>query len=57
MTLHFGKEQAMRTCSAADRTGHAMLHTLYGQSLRYDVNFFVEFSPSTSSWRTGLAMG
>src|SRR6267378_796771 len=43
MTLHFGKEQAMRTCSAADRTGHAMLHTLYGQSLRYDVNFFVEF--------------
>src|SRR5882762_4130389 len=43
MTLHFGKEQAMRTCSAADRTGHAMLHTLYGQSLRYDVNFFIEF--------------
>ena len=43
MTLHYGKEQAMRTCSAADRTGHAMLHTLYGQSLRYDVNFFVEY--------------
>ena len=33
----------MRTCSAADRTGHAMLHTLYGQSLRYDVNFFIEY--------------
>jgi succinate dehydrogenase / fumarate reductase flavoprotein subunit len=43
MTLHYGKEQAMRTCSAADRTGHAMLHTLYGQSLRYDVNFFIEY--------------
>jgi len=43
MTLHYGKEQAMRTCSAADRTGHAMLHTLYGQSLRHDVNFFVEY--------------
>jgi succinate dehydrogenase flavoprotein subunit len=43
MTLHYGKEQALRTCAAADRTGHAMLHTLYGQSLRYDVNFFIEF--------------
>ena len=43
MTLHYGKEQAMRTCSAADRTGHAMLHTLYGQSLRHDVNFFIEY--------------
>ncbi|MGE0044731.1 MAG: FAD-binding protein, partial [Hyphomonadaceae bacterium] len=31
-----------RTCAAADRTGHAMLHTLYGQSLRYDVEFFIE---------------
>ncbi|HEX5279800.1 MAG TPA: succinate dehydrogenase flavoprotein subunit [Micropepsaceae bacterium] len=43
MTLKFGKEQALRTCAAADRTGHAILHTLYGQSLRYDVNFFIEF--------------
>ena len=43
MTLRFGKEQALRTCAAADRTGHAILHTLYGQSLRYDVNFFIEF--------------
>jgi succinate dehydrogenase / fumarate reductase flavoprotein subunit len=43
MTLHFGKEQALRTCAAADRTGHAILHTLYGQSLRHDVNFFIEF--------------
>jgi succinate dehydrogenase / fumarate reductase flavoprotein subunit len=43
MTLRFGKEQALRTCAAADRTGHAILHTLYGQSLRYDVNFFIEY--------------
>src|SRR5438270_6406601 len=43
MTLRYGKEQALRTAAAADRTGHAMLHTLYGQSLRYDVNFFIEF--------------
>src|SRR5258706_5397470 len=43
MTLHYGKQQALRTCAAADRTGHAILHTLYGQSLRYDVNFFIEF--------------
>jgi succinate dehydrogenase / fumarate reductase, flavoprotein subunit len=43
MTLHYGKEQALRTAAAADRTGHAILHTLYGQSLRHDVNFFIEF--------------
>ncbi|MEE9346560.1 MAG: succinate dehydrogenase flavoprotein subunit [Robiginitomaculum sp.] len=35
--------EAQRTCAAADRTGHAMLHTLYGQSLRYDAEFFVEY--------------
>jgi len=32
-----------RTCAAADRTGHAMLHTLYGQSLRCDTAFFIEY--------------
>ncbi len=32
-----------RTCAAADRTGHAMLHTLYGQSLRYETEFFIEY--------------
>jgi len=35
--------EAQRTCAAADRTGHAMLHTLYGQSLRYDADFFIEY--------------
>ena len=34
---------AQRTCAAADRTGHAMLHTLYQQSLKYDADFFVEY--------------
>ncbi|HLV84790.1 MAG TPA: succinate dehydrogenase flavoprotein subunit [Devosia sp.] len=32
-----------RTCAAADRTGHAMLHTLYGQSLRHNAEFYVEY--------------
>ncbi|KMP03744.1 succinate dehydrogenase flavoprotein subunit [Coccidioides immitis RMSCC 2394] len=35
--------QAYRTACAADRTGHAMLHTLYGQSLKHNCNFFIEF--------------
>ncbi|KIL69701.1 hypothetical protein M378DRAFT_156924 [Amanita muscaria Koide BX008] len=35
--------QAYRTAAAADRTGHALLHTLYGQSLRHDTNFFIEY--------------
>ncbi len=44
MTTDFGKgPAAQRTCAAADRTGHAMLHTLYGQSLRYSAEFFIEF--------------
>jgi succinate dehydrogenase / fumarate reductase flavoprotein subunit len=43
MTTHFGKGTAQRTCAAADRTGHAMLHTLYGQSLRHGAEFFVEY--------------
>ena len=43
MTTHFGKGIAQRTCAAADRTGHAILHTLYGQSLRHACEFFIEF--------------
>ena len=35
--------EAQRTCAAADRTGHAMLHTLYGQSLRHETEFFIEY--------------
>ncbi len=43
MTSHFGQGIAQRTCAAADRTGHAMLHTLYGQCVKHEVNFFVEY--------------
>ncbi len=43
MTLDYGKGQAQRTCAAADRTGHAMLHTMYGQALRHSAEFFIEF--------------
>jgi succinate dehydrogenase / fumarate reductase, flavoprotein subunit len=43
MTTNFGKGQAQRTCAAADRTGHAMLHTLYQQSLAHDARFFIEY--------------
>ena len=44
MTTDFGEgPPAQRTCAAADRTGHAMLHTLYGQSLRRSAEFFIEY--------------
>ena len=43
MTTHYGKGTAQRTCAAADRTGHAMLHTLYQQSIRHSATFFVEY--------------
>ncbi|BFG05129.1 succinate dehydrogenase [Drosophila madeirensis] len=43
-SLKFGKGgQAHRCCAVADRTGHSLLHTLYGQSLSYDCNYFVEY--------------
>ena len=43
MTTEFGKGQARRTCAAADRTGHALLHTMYGQALRHSAEFFIEY--------------
>ena len=43
MTTHFGKGTAHRTCAAADRTGHAMLHTLYQQALKHQAQFFIEY--------------
>jgi succinate dehydrogenase / fumarate reductase flavoprotein subunit len=43
MTTHYGKGIAQRTCAAADRTGHAMLHTLYQQSLRHQAEFYIEY--------------
>jgi len=43
MTTRFGEGTAQRTCAAADRTGHAMLHTLYQQSLKHDATFYIEY--------------
>lgn len=43
MTTHYGKGTAQRTCAAADRTGHAMLHTMYGQALKHAAEFYVEY--------------
>ncbi len=43
MTRNFGEGPVQRTCAAADRTGHAILHTLYGQSLAYSTQFFTEY--------------
>jgi len=43
MTTEYGKGTAQRTCAAADRTGHAILHTLYQQSLKHHAEFFIEY--------------
>ena len=43
MTTHYGEGTAQRTCAAADRTGHAILHTLYQQSLKHKAEFFIEY--------------
>jgi len=42
MTRNYGEGPVQRTCAAADRTGHAMLHTLYGQSVKHNTTFFIE---------------
>jgi succinate dehydrogenase / fumarate reductase, flavoprotein subunit len=43
MTTYYGKGTAQRTAAAADRTGHAILHTLYGQALKHAAEFFIEY--------------
>ena len=43
MTKNYGNGTAQRTCAAADRTGHAILHTLYGQALKQQTEFFIEY--------------
>ena len=43
MTKNYGQEPVRRTCAAADRTGHAILHTLYGQALKHKTEFFIEY--------------
>lgn len=49
--------QAQRCAAAADRTGHAMLHALYGQSLRHDCKFFVEYFALDLLMENGACVG
>ena len=57
MTTHFGQGIAHRTCAAADRTGHAMLHTLYQQSIRHAATFFVEYFALDLMMQDGACRG
>ena len=57
-SLDYGKGgQAYRCAAAADRTGHAMLHTLYGQSLRHNTNYFIEFFALDLIMEDGACVG
>jgi succinate dehydrogenase / fumarate reductase flavoprotein subunit len=57
MTTHYGEGIAQRTCAAADRTGHAMLHTLYQQSLRCRAEFFIEYFAVDLMMEDGMCRG
>jgi succinate dehydrogenase / fumarate reductase flavoprotein subunit len=57
MTRNYGEAPVQRTCAAADRTGHAMLHTMYGQSLRHSVDFFIEFFALDLIMEDGVCRG
>jgi len=57
MTTHFGEGIAQRTCAAADRTGHAMLHTLYQQSLRQHAEFYIEYFALDLIMEDGICRG
>jgi succinate dehydrogenase / fumarate reductase flavoprotein subunit len=57
MTTRFGEGTAQRTCAAADRTGHAMLHTLYQQSLKHDASFFIEYFAIDLIMEDGVCRG
>ena len=57
MTTRFGEGTAQRTCAAADRTGHAMLHTLYQQSLKHDAEFYIEYFAVDLIMEDGVCRG
>lgn len=58
MTKEFGEGgPAQRTCAAADRTGHAILHTLYQQSLKHDAQFFIEYFALDLIMENGVCRG
>ncbi|XP_065198806.1 succinate dehydrogenase [ubiquinone] flavoprotein subunit, mitochondrial-like [Sycon ciliatum] len=57
-SLNYGKGgQAHRCCAVADRTGHSLLHTLYGQSLRYDATYFIEYFAMDLLMDNGVCVG
>ncbi len=57
MTKNYGNETAQRTCAAADRTGHAILHTLYGQALKQNTEFFIEYFALDLIMKNGQCKG
>ena len=57
MTTNYGKGTAQRTCAAADRTGHAMLHTLYQQSIKHSATFFIEYFAIDLMMENGACRG
>ncbi|MBT7543002.1 MAG: succinate dehydrogenase flavoprotein subunit [Gammaproteobacteria bacterium] len=57
MTTHYGEGIAQRTCAAADRTGHSILHTLYQQSLKYKAKFFIEYFAIDLVMNNGQCVG
>lgn len=57
MTTNFGEGIAQRTCAAADRTGHAILHTLYQQSLKHKAEFFIEYFATDLIMDDGVCRG
>jgi len=58
MTKNYGEGgAAQRTCAAADRTGHAILHTLYQQSLKYNAKFFIEYFALDLIMENGICRG
>ena len=57
MSTHYGKAQALRTCAAADVTGHAILHTLYQQALKHKAEFFVEYIALDLIMEEGVCRG
>jgi succinate dehydrogenase / fumarate reductase flavoprotein subunit len=56
-TIEQGKSMAKRACAAADRTGHAILHTLYQQCLKYDAEFFIEYFALDLIMESGVCRG
>lgn len=58
MTKEYGEGgPAQRTCAAADRTGHAILHTLYQQSIKHDAQFFIEYFALDLIMEDGVCRG